>query len=104
MPGGEQDNLRPRYAGLPPPSFRAGDILGPRCISFLNEGSPALSVLLAPSPPSELSLTLKPSYRTDDLLETNCDLCSHEAVNPLQVYFCSYILPYFCTGKPKFSY
>ena len=41
---------------------------------------------------------------TDDLLETYCDLCSHEAVKPLQVYFCSYILPYFCTCKPKFFY
>ena len=40
---------------------------------------------------------------TDGLLETKCDLCRHEAVNSLQVYFFSCILPYFCTGKPKFS-
>jgi hypothetical protein len=63
-----------------PSSFRAGDILGPRCLSSLDEGSPALSALLTPSPPT---VFLDPaSQLTDDLLETNCDLCRHEAVNP----------------------
>jgi hypothetical protein len=32
------------------------------------------------------------------------DQCRHEAINPLQVYFFSYILHYSCTGKPKCSY
>jgi hypothetical protein len=61
MPGGEEENLRPRYTGPPPSSFRAGDILGPICLSSLDEGSPALSALLTPSPPTEFSLTLQPS-------------------------------------------
>ena len=49
------------YAGLPPSSFRAGDILSSRCLSSLNEGSQVLSILLTPSPPTEFSLILKPS-------------------------------------------
>jgi hypothetical protein len=39
---------------------------------------------------------------TDDLLETICDLCRHEAVNPLQMYFFSYILPYSLLASPNF--
>jgi hypothetical protein len=59
----ESENLRPRYAGPPPSSFRAGDIIGPRCLSSLDEGSPALSALHIPSPPTEFSLTLQSSWR-----------------------------------------
>jgi hypothetical protein len=39
---------------------------------------------------------------TDDLLETNCHLCCHDVVNPLQVYFFSYILPYSSLASPNF--
>jgi hypothetical protein len=64
-----------------PSSFRAEDILGPRCISSLDEGSPALSVLLTPC------VFLDPAVQlTDDLLETNCDLCRHEAFKPPGVF------------------
>jgi hypothetical protein len=77
-------------------------VLGPRCLSSLYEGSSALSALLTPSPPT---VFLDPAAQlTDVLLETMDDLCRCEAVNPLQMYFFSYILYYSCTGKPQFSY
>jgi hypothetical protein len=102
MPGGKQENLRPHYEGPPPSSFRAGDILGPKYLSSLYEGSSGLSDLLTPSPPT---VFLDPAAQlTDDLLETMGDLCRCEAVNSFQMYFFNYILYHSCTGKPKFSY
>jgi hypothetical protein len=45
-----------------------------------------------------------PCSPADDLLETTATCAVMRQSTPLQVYFFSYILPYSCTGKPKFSY
>ena len=81
MPGGKQENLRPRYEGPPPSSFQAGDILGPRCLSSLYEGSPACECFAHSIPAYRIFLD-PAAQLTDDLQETMGNLCCCEAVNP----------------------
>jgi hypothetical protein len=44
-----------------PSRFWAGDTLGSRCLSSLDEGSPVLNASLTPSTPTDIPLTLQPS-------------------------------------------
>jgi hypothetical protein len=103
MPGGEQENLRSHYAGPLPSSFRAGDILGPRCLSPLDEGSPALSAKAKAHsiPAYRVFLDLQSSWRmTCERPIATCAATMQST--PLQVYFFSYILPYSSLASPNF--
>jgi hypothetical protein len=100
MPGGEQKNLRKRYEGLLPSIFRAGYILGPRCLSSLDKGSPALSALLTPSPPAEFSFNMQPSWPARD---HGRPVPSRDSQTPSRCISLAtfYLIPHW---QPKFSY